>query len=203
MTPLHRIPVLLLVVSALAVFSGCARKKPVVVVVPQEQPPTTAPTPTPTPEAKTEPQPSEPGAQPAAPGQPTTEANKTADKTAKNSHGRPHGQVKKPSPVVKADATPPEPKPAEPRSTPAPISPSISPGDAARDESSTEQLLQTAENTVNGIKRQLSQEEEGIVAKIRSFINQSRQATKDNDPARAHLLAQKANLLSNELVRQR
>ena len=201
MTPLQRIPVLLLVLSVLAVLSGCARKKPVVVVVPQEQPPTTAPSPTPTPEAKTEPQQPEPGTQPA--NQPATEANKNAEKSAKNSHGRPHGQVKKPSPVVKADATPPDLKPPEPRSTPAPISPSISPGDAARDESSTEQLLQTAENTVNGIKRQLSQQEEGIVAQIRSFINQSRQATKANDPARAHLLAQKANLLSNELVRQR
>lgn len=201
MTPLHRIPVLLLVLSALMVLSGCARKKPVVVVVPQEQPPTTAPSPTPTPEAKAEPQPSEPGTP--APGQPSTEENKNTEKTAKNSHGRPHGQVKKPSPVVKADATPPEPKPPEARTTPAPISPSISPVDAARDESSTEQLLQTAENTVNGIKRQLSQQEEGIVAQIRSFINQSRQATRANDPARAHLLAQKANLLSNELVRQR
>jgi len=203
MTPLQRIPVLLLVLSVLAVLSGCARKKPVVVVVPQEQPPTAAPSPTPTPEAKTEPQQPATGAQAPAPGQPTTEENKNTEKTAKNAHGRPHGQVKKPSPVVKADATPPETKAPEPRSTPAPISPSVSPGDAARDESSTEQLLQGAENTVNGIKRQLSQQEEGIVAQIRSFINQSRQASKANDPARAHLLAQKASLLSNELVRQR
>lgn len=62
--------------------------------------------------------------------------------------------------------------------------------------------MQTAENTLNNLKRQLSKEEEGMVAQARSYINQSRQATKDNDPARARTLAQKANLLSNELVRR-
>jgi hypothetical protein len=96
---------------------------------------------------------------------------------------------------------PPDLKP-EPRSTPAPISPSISPSDARRDQSSTEQLLQATENTLSGIKRQLSKEEESIVAQIRNYINQSRQASKDNDPARAHLLATKANQLSNELMRR-
>lgn len=200
MTPLLRFPVLLLLLSALAVFAGCARKKPVLVVVPKEQPPVTAPTPTPTPEARTEPQPpasATPTPEPSA----NDEANKNAEKTQAKSRPRHRGGIRKPSPVVKAEATPPDLKP-EPRSTPAPISPSISPSDAQRDQSSTDQLLQATENTLSGIKRQLSKEEEGIVAQIRNYINQSRQASKDNDPARAHLLATKANQLSNELMRR-
>jgi hypothetical protein len=200
MKPLLRFPVLLLLLSALAVFAGCARKKPVLVVVPKEQPPITAPTPTPTPEARTEPQPpasATPTPEPSA----NDEANKNAEKTQAKSRPRHHGGIRKPSPVVKAEAIPPDLKP-EPRSTPAPISPSISPSDAQRDQSSTDQLLQATENTLSGIKRQLSKEEEGIVAQIRNYINQSRQASKDNDPARAHLLATKANQLSNELMRR-
>lgn len=200
MTPLLRFPVLLLLLSALAVFAGCARKKPVLVVVPKEQPPIAAPTPTATPEARTEPQPpasATPTPEPSA----SDETTRNGEKTQARSRPRHHGAVKKPSPVVKAEAAPPDLKP-EPRSTPAPISPSISPGDARRDQSSTEQLLQTTENTLNGIKRQLSKQEEGIVAQIRNYINQSRQASKDNDPARAHLLATKANQLSNELMRR-
>ncbi len=202
MTPLRSIPVLLLLLSALTVLSGCARKKPVMVVVPQEQPATTAPTPAPTPEAKTQPAQTEPAAQPAE--QPTPAPEETAKASTEKAPRKPHnhhGAGKKPSPVVKADATPPEMKP-EPRSTPAPIFPSISPGDAQRDNSSTEQLLQATENNLSSLKRQLSQQEEGMVSQIRSFINQSRQATKDNDPARARTLAVKANLLSNELVRR-
>jgi hypothetical protein len=201
MTPLQRLPVLLLLCSALTVISGCARKKPVVVVVPKEQPPVTAPTPAPTPEAKTESQKPEPTAQ--APEQPSDQQTaKTSPETAeKKQHHRQHGAIKKPSPVVRAENTPPDARP-EPRSTPAPISPSISPTDAQRDQYNTEQLLQTTENELNSIKRQLSKEEEAMVAQARSYINQSRQATKDNDPARARTLAQKANLLSNELARR-
>ncbi|HKT50389.1 MAG TPA: hypothetical protein VJV96_08825 [Candidatus Angelobacter sp.] len=202
MTPLQRLPVLLLLLSALTVISGCARKKPVVVVVPREQPPITAPTPAPTPEAKTEEQKPETTAQ--APEQ--TENQETAKTSSegpeKKSHHHQRGAIKKPSPVVKAENTPPETRPPEPRSTPAPISPSISPTDAQRDQYNTEQLLQTTENALNNLKRQLSKEEEAMVAQARSYINQSRQASKDNDPARARTLAQKANLLSNELVRR-
>jgi hypothetical protein len=38
---------------------------------------------------------------------------------------------------------------------------------------------------------------------IKEFINQSRKATTENDPARAHILAVKARLLSDDLVKQR
>ncbi|MGE5324980.1 MAG: hypothetical protein ACM3SW_19085 [Actinomycetota bacterium] len=200
MTPLRSYPVLLLLASALAMLSGCARKKPVTVAVPQEQPPIVAPTPAPTPQAKGAPQEHQPAAQPSEQ-QPNKETATTSTRKAqKKPHHRKHAAIKKPSPAVKAADIPPQPSP-EPRSTPAPIAPTVSPSDAQRDQSSTEKLLQAAENTLNNIKRQLSKEEQAMVAQARSYINQSRQATKDNDPARAFTLAQKANWLSDELER--
>jgi hypothetical protein len=200
MTPLRSYPVLLLLASALVVLSGCARKKPVTVAVPQEQPPIVAPTPTPTPEAQTAPQNPQPATQPSQQQGSQETSKSSAKETQKKPHQRKHAAIKKPSPAVRAADTPPQPNP-EPRSTPAPIAPTVSPSDAQRDQSNTEKLLQAAENTLNNIKRQLSKQEEAMVAQARSYINQSRQATKDNDPARAFTLAQKANWLSNELER--
>jgi len=42
-----------------------------------------------------------------------------------------------------------------------------------------------------------------MIAQVRNFVVQSRQALKDNEPIRARNLAVKANLLSNDLVKQR
>ena len=42
-----------------------------------------------------------------------------------------------------------------------------------------------------------------MLAQIREFITQSRKATTENDPERAHNLAVKARVLSDELVKQR
>jgi hypothetical protein len=202
MTPLHSKPVLPLLLAALLVLSGCARKKPVL-VVPQEQPPVPTATPTPTPDSKAESDKTEPAAQPAV-AEKTEKTDTTTATATNNKPRRPHGVIKKPSPALKAENNPPEPRTTpEPRSTPAPIAPVVSQGQANRDHSSTDQLLQNTEANLNGIKRQLSKDEEAMVAQIRNYMNQSRQASKDNDPARARTLALKANLLSNELVSQR
>jgi outer membrane biosynthesis protein TonB len=202
MTPLRTKPVLLLSFAALLVLSGCARKKPVI-VVPQEQPPVAAATPSPTPAATPQPEETK-SAQPSEPAKNESAESTEARENAKPKPHRQHGAVRKPSPSLRAENNPPpEAKTSpDPRSTPAPIAPAISPYDAARDRSSTDQLLQNTESNLNGIKRQLNKDEEAMVARIRNYMNQSRQATKDNDPARAHTLALKANLLSNELVRR-
>lgn len=203
-------PVLLVLLFALAGFSGCARKKPVL-VMPTEQPPATAPTPAP--EAQSQPQQTpEPAAQPSDQDSGNVPAETPAEKAKKKPR---HGGLRKPSPaersgtqtaqnnkkVINEDAggTPEKPSPS---TTPAPISPAISPGDAARAQTITDQLLQSTENNLSGIKRQLSNDEQAIVAQIRNFVTQSRQAIKDNDPMRARNLALKANLLSNELVKK-
>lgn len=183
------------------ITSGCEHKKPVL-VMPQQTPPATAtPQATPTPaEAETQPAQQPPEAQPAAT---PTEQPKTAEKT-KPKHTR-HAGTKKPSgdkaEVARNNSSkkiiPPEPVP-----TPQQISPGP-PANGGNNQASTDQLLQGAEANLNGITRTLSKDEEAMRAQIKEFIKQSRNATTDNDPARAHTLAVKARLLSDELVKQR
>ena len=48
--------------------------------------------------------------------------------------------------------------------------------------------------------KQLNAAQQDLVGKIRSFLAQSRDASKDGDWARAQNLAQKARLLSAELI---
>jgi hypothetical protein len=184
--------------------TGCAHRKPVL-VVPREQPATTAPvaaepTPAPSPQEPANAQQAEqtPEAQPSP--------SPVPEKAKKRIHAGTHAGGKKPSPLERsgtrntevADAR----QPAA-TSTPVPISPTLSAADAARDQTSTEQLLQNTQNNLNSIKRQLSADEQNMVSQVRNYVAQSRQATKDNDPVRAHNLAVKANLLSIDLVKPR
>jgi outer membrane biosynthesis protein TonB len=180
---------------------GCEHKKPVL-VMPQQPPPTTAPEATPTPEPATQ-----AADQPLVP-EPTptpVEQAKTAEKTKpKHTH---HAATKKPG--EKSEVAHNNPRkiiPAEPAPTPqqtGQISPGPTPADGGNSQTSTDQLLQGAEANLNGITRTLSKDEEAMRAQIKEFIKQSRTATTENDPARAHTLAVKARLLSNELVKQR
>jgi hypothetical protein len=66
---------------------------------------------------------------------------------------------------------------------------------------STSELIQLTEDNLRSLNRQLTSQEQSQVEQIRNFIAQSRSATSDNDLVRAHNLAMKAHLLSDELVR--
>lgn len=66
----------------------------------------------------------------------------------------------------------------------------------------TEQLLQAAQGNLNGINRPLSPEEQAMVAQIKDYMTQAHKATDDSDTVRAHNLALKAYLLSDELVKK-
>lgn len=194
--------VLLLMVMA----TGCEHKKPVL-VMPQQPPPTATPQATPAPaDAGTQSAQQQPEAQPAAtPAEQPQTGEKTAEKT-KPKHAR-HAAAKKPGEKseVAHNNTPRKIIPAEPAPTPqeGQISPGPTPANAGNSQTSTDQLLQGAEANLNGITRPLSKDEEVMRAQIREFIKQSRTATTENDPARAHTLAVKARLLSDELVKQR
>jgi outer membrane biosynthesis protein TonB len=203
MTPLRLKTVLLSLASILLVFSGCSQKKPVL-VVPKERPIAGAPTPTPTPAVQ------ESSASPTP--QPSPEATPAAPEEAQATPSRKKHHLPKPSPAVKSspdvvakkNEITQEAKNAEPKATPGLIAPTISASDAARDQSAAEQLLRNTETNLNNIgKRQLSSDEDAVVSQIKNFITQSRQALKDNDPARARNLALKANLLSNDLSKSR
>jgi outer membrane biosynthesis protein TonB len=190
----------------LGISLGCEHKKPVL-VMPQQPPATAAPQATPTPEPV-----AQAADQPLAPTPtPTPAEQPKPDEKTKPNHGR-HAAAKKPSPSISGEVaknTPPKTRviPADKTESPATsigqISPGPTPADAAHSQASTDQLLQSAETNLNSITRQLSKDEEAMRAQIKEFIKQSRNATTENDPARAHNFAVKARLLSDELVKQR
>jgi hypothetical protein len=81
------------------------------------------------------------------------------------------------------------------------ITPELSPGDQASYERRTADDLAVAEkNLGQAAGKPLSAAQQDLVAKITSFSSQSRDASKAGDWARAQNLAQKARLLSNELL---
>jgi len=117
-----------------------------------------------------------------------------------------------------ASVTIPPPKPAAPRRQaedqpadteseqpahpPAPqISPQLSPGDQAAYQRKTGDDTAAAEKNLQETSgKQLNAAQQDLVGKIRSFLSQSRDASKDGDWSRAQNLAQKARLLSDELI---
>jgi outer membrane biosynthesis protein TonB len=192
MKPLRLNAAAVVLVLLLGISLGCQHKKPVL-VMPQQPPATTAPqaTPTPEPVAQAADQPLAPTPTPTPAEQPKPE-----EKTKPN-HVRHAAAKKPPKTVVQAEKIEP------PTISLGQISPGPTPADAAHSQASTDQLLQSAETNLNSITRQLSKDEEAMRAQIKEFINQSRKATTENDPARAHNFAVKARLLSDDLVKQR
>ncbi len=85
---------------------------------------------------------------------------------------------------------------------PAPqISPQLSAGDQASFERATNDDLATAEKSLQQASgRQLNAAQQDLAGKIRSFTDQARDAGKGGDWTRAQNLAQKARLLSIELI---
>jgi hypothetical protein len=219
MKPLHANSPLLVALLAGALVSGC-EKKPVAPPPPAQAPaPTGSPLPagqetqeaqtaqapaqgTPPPDpGQVQPQPTEEKAE----AQPPTQAPVEKTDTGKAKPAR----SKKPAPPATTTArnTPPKvvvkPDGAQPSATPGQISPGSPNGDVSHDQANTEQLLQSSESNLNNIKRQLSTDEQAIVAQVRDYVAQSRQAIKENDLVRARNLALKAHLLSDDLVKRR
>jgi len=222
MMPLRANSSLFVGLLALALFSGC-EKKPVAPVLPAQAP---APAETPTPSSDTTQQtqatnPSTQGTPPPDPGQaqaadekeqkaepqPETQAPDEKTDTSKAKPPRSRSTKKSAPPTTTARNTPPrivvKPDTAQPSGTPGLISPVSPSGDVSHDQANTEQLLQSSESNLNSIKRQLSSDEQAIVAQIRDYMTQSRQAIKENDLVRARNLALKAHLLSDDLAKRR
>ena len=81
------------------------------------------------------------------------------------------------------------------------ISPELSPNDQATYAHKTDEDISVAQkNLQQSADKRLSAAQLDLAEKIRSFVSQSREASKAGDWARAQNLAQKARLLSVELV---
>ncbi len=115
------------------------------------------------------------------------------------------------TPTRSKPAPPPHKQSAEPQTTetpaeqirpPAPqISPELSPNDRDTYAHKTEEDLNVADkNLQQSADKRLSAAQHDLVEKIQSFVSQSREASKAGDWARAQNLAQKARVLSVELV---
>ena len=117
-----------------------------------------------------------------------------------------------PPPMI-TPATKPAPKPQKPAPEPATvaedharppapqISPQLSENDKANYQRGTTEDIGVAEgNLQQATGKRLNAQQNDLVDKIKSFLNQSHDASKDGDLARAKNLAQKARLLSVELV---
>jgi hypothetical protein len=114
------------------------------------------------------------------------------------------------TPTRSKPAPPPRKQSAESQTTetpeqsrpPAPqISPELSPNDQATYKNKTDEDIAVAEkNLRQSADRRLSAAQNDLVEKIKSFVSQSREAGTAGDWARAQNLAQKARVLSVELV---
>jgi outer membrane biosynthesis protein TonB len=82
------------------------------------------------------------------------------------------------------------------------VTASVSQNDALHQRVDTQQLLDSTEATLRGLNRSLSEDEQAVVAHIRSYIQQSKNASSDGDLERAYNLAVKAHLLSDGLVKK-
>jgi outer membrane biosynthesis protein TonB len=180
--------------SALMLLAGCTHKKPVL-VAPQPLPPAAAPEASPTPE------PAQPADKTQAP-QDAQPADQTKPDTTQADKSKPPQKPspRKTAPASVANSKPPKPPVINNEATPS--TGQVSPGVTTADAAHTEQLLKSAEATLNGINRQLSKEEEAKLSQAREFILQSRKATAANDSTRAYNLAVKARLLTDELVQR-
>ncbi len=190
-------------ISALILLAGCHKQpKPIAVVpppmipesamipVPEALPPDDTPVATPPPEpviaSKPKPRPR---------------------------NGKKITDLKPSNPAPVATAPPVQPPPTTVETAPpkitasprdVPTAASISGGLAHSDEQhrteTAEQLNQSTEDNLRSITRALNSSEKGVVEQIRTYITQSQQAIADNDLVRAHNLALKAHLLSDELA---
>jgi hypothetical protein len=91
---------------------------------------------------------------------------------------------------------------AQPRDVPttAAISEGLPHSDEMHHKETAAQLNQSTEENLRSITRTLTAGEKSIVEQIRAYMAQSQEAIGDNDLVRAHNLALKAHLLSDELA---
>jgi hypothetical protein len=82
------------------------------------------------------------------------------------------------------------------------ILPGITEEEANRKRESAEQLLAAAESSLKGLAaRTLNPNQQELVVQIRQYMDGARSALKESDIQRAHTLALKAHLLSDDLVK--
>lgn len=172
----------MLSLCALALGSSGCRKRTV-----QAAPPAVVSTPLPEPKLETKPEATKPETPP--------ETTAATPPPATNS-----ATPSKPAPVRPRPA-PPEPSPPPPKPAPPQISQRLTPEEQAEAERHTNDDISLAERNLKVASgKHLNAAQLDLVEKISGFMGQAREASRAADWVRARNLAQKARVLSNELV---
>ena len=196
-----------ILLASMLALGGCKKKKPAVPPPQAEAPAVTQPEPEakpPVPAAsepnRPQPEPTQPESAPAAAAtpapKPKTKPRHAAKKTV------PPPAVEKPAEApaekqpTKTVVTEGGAQPATPQ-----LSASMPHDKVIHQKLNTNQLLEATDYNVKSIARALSGDEQAMLQHIRSYMQQSRDATKDGDTERAYNLALKAHLLSDELIK--
>lgn len=182
---MRKVPLLVLLGAVLAT-AGCASKRIVSAAPPSVStpPPVEAPPPPPPPVA---PPPVEPTVEP----QPETPEPLPAP-----------APPKRPTPPRPRPAQPETAEPAPPKPEPPQISPQLSPKDLANAKKNTTSSITTAEKNLHQADgKQLSAAQKDLTEKISGFLAQAHEAIMADDWVRALNLAEKARVLSVELVK--
>ena len=144
--------------------------------------------------------------EPRQPQPPQREA--TAEETAPKKAPAKHRNAKKPTQPPPANQTSStvavNHPPANPVETPAPdiAIAAVTNKQVVWQKQTTTELLDSTEKDLKGLNHGLSHDEEAMLTQIRSYIAQSRSATKDGDFERAYNLAVKAHLLADALIKK-
>ena len=148
-------------------------------------------------QAKPKPKPPVKRTKPPAPKNGTSEAasNKAATPATGSASNPTIAQNVPPIPKITIEPTVPD--------TGGAISATAPHSDDAHNKLTTAQLLQSTDDNLKSIKRALTTDEQAQLVQIKNFMAQARSAATDSDLVRAHNLALKAHLLSDELVRRR
>jgi hypothetical protein len=186
---------LLAIVAGLLLHTGC-KKKTQPLAINRQAPTLAVQVPDEIPE---EPLPAEP--------QPTVQEATTQEPQANKPPAK--HRSKKPAQPPAANQNNPTVASNRPPATPAseaPMNPAIAAAvpsqQIIRQQQTTDQLLDSTEKNLNGLNGPRSHDEEIIVKQIRSYIGESRKATKDGDFERAYNLAVKAHLLADALIKK-
>ncbi len=133
-----------------------------------------------------------------SPAKPTAQPQHTPEKPATPSAGKKSAHKKKPAlgptrRVVHNGST------ADPTVQ---LAPGVSQKQASTQAQKTTELLASTEANLKTISgRQLNPGQQDVVSQIRKYMEQSKQAADEGDSQRAHNLAVKAHLLSDDLVK--
>jgi hypothetical protein len=190
MTPSQKLAAVLSLTLALLGGAGCHRQRVQAAAPPPAPLPKNAsPQPAPTPPSTNTPAPENKPAETAG----ETPANPAPESPApKPATPRPH--VTPASPPIAE--TPPAPRPVPPQ-----IRPRLSPEQVAEYKRKTNEAIAEAEKNLQSVYgRPLNESQRDLVEKIRGFLSQAHEAADSEDWGRAANLAEKARLISLELV---